>query len=292
MRSRIIIALFAVLSVVIYFNRGQQRHNLYRSDACGYYLYLPATFIYHDLAKLDFYGELDKKYKLEVNYSLYSINGNTLDKYPVGVTLFEMPLFLLAHVYCVMTHAYPADGFSPPYQVAGTLSTVLWVALGLLVLYAFLRKRYSENVTAIAIACIAFGTNLYAYTAFIHGMSHSFSFFLFACILYLTDKWYTTFSIRAAILLGMTMGLIFITRPINILVGIIPVFWGVYNLTSLTERFSLFTKRGWQVVVAFIAFAAIAAIQFAYSILPGTGCLTHTSMNGSHSPIPISQKGW
>lgn len=263
-KSRLLILLFAIISVIIYFNRGQQRHNLYTSDACGYYLYLPATFIYHDLAGLKFYPELDKQYRLEVGYSLYDVNGHKLDKYPVGVALFELPLFWLAHWYCILTHNYPADGFTLPYQVAGMLSTVLWVMLGLLVLHGFLRKYYSENITALAIAGIAFGTNLYAYTAFIHGMSHSFSFFLVACVLLLTDKWYTKQQIGTAVLLGITLGIVFVTRPLNIIVVMLPLLWRVYNLQTLRERLSLLWKHIGHMAATAIAFLLVAAIQFSY----------------------------
>jgi len=271
MRSKLLILFFAVVAVFIVFNRDQQDHNQFRSDKCGYYLYLPAIFIYHDLSKLAFYDSINRKYdySLSVDNSLYPVHSNRLDKYPAGVAFFELPLFLAVNYYCRATHQYAADGFSLPYQLAGIFSNILWVILGLFVLRKFLNRYFSDHVTAFTLLCIAFGTNLYAYTAFEIGMSHSYSFFLFSCLLNLTDKWYAgkdniRDSVAYGIITGTVAGLIFIVRPINIIAVIIPLLWRVDSLRSARERLNLFGRHYKSIITEVCVFLLVAFIQFAY----------------------------
>ena len=267
MKSKIVILVFALVSVVIVFNEDKQDHNQFGSDVCGYYLYLPALFIYHDLDKLSFYPALDSEYNhsLGIQYSLYNINGNKLDKYPIGIALFELPFFLCAHAYSYSTHQYKADGFSIPYQLAGIFSNILWIILGLFALRRFLKRYFSENIVVLTLICVTFGTNLYAYNSFIIGMSHPYSFFLFACLLLLTDEWYSKPpEWYNSILLGLILGLVFIVRPVNIIAAVIPLFWMVNSSPSLKERFRLFGKNYKHIMVALVAFISIAFIQFTY----------------------------
>ena len=267
MKSKLIILIFALVSVIVVFNEDKQEHNLYVNDACGYYLYLPAIFIYHDLSKLSFYPALDSQYNhsLGLQCSLYNISGNILDKYPVGVSLFESPFFCLAHAYCKITNQFKADGFTMPYQLAGIFSNIFWVIAGLFVLTRFLKRYFNDKIIAVTLMCITFGTNLYAYNSFIVGMSHPYSFFLFSCLLSLTDIWYSKQpKWSTSLLIGAILGLIFITRPINIITSVVVLFWMVNNITSLKERAILFGKNSFHILSALVAFFCVTFIQFAY----------------------------
>jgi hypothetical protein len=266
-KSKLLVAVFFIVSVVIVFNEDEPHHNQMRSDACGYYLYLPAIFIYHDLAQLNFYPVVDSQYhhSLQIDYSLHRVNRNTLNKYPLGTSFFELPLFLAAHLYCVISHQYPADGFSLPYQLSVIFSNIFFAVLGLSVLSRFLNKYYTDSIVAITLFCIAFGTNLYAYTGFNPGLSHIYSFFLFSCLIYLTDKWYAAAGNNIiSSMIGFTLGLIFVTRPINVLVVIIPVLWNVNSLSALKRRMEFFNAHLKRLIVILFCGFLVAAIQFSY----------------------------
>jgi hypothetical protein len=266
-KSKLLIAAFFIVSAVIVFNEDEPHHNQMRSDACGYYLYLPAVFIYHDLARFNFYHRLDSQYHhtFQIDYSLYKVNGNTLDKYPVGTALFQLPLFLAAHLYCVTSHQYPADGFSVPYQLSVIFSNIFFVVFALFVLRKFLKKHYTDGIVAITLFCIAFGSNLYAYTAFDPGLSHPYSFFLFSCLLYLTDEWYSApGNYTISLLMGLTLGLIFIVRPINFIVVIIPLLWNVNSLSTLKNRMAFFKTSLKELALTLFFCFLVAAIQFSY----------------------------
>src|ERR1017187_9267648 len=99
MRSRLLILLFAVVSVFILFNKEAYKYNMFRWDASGYYLYLPAAFIYHDIGGLGFYDTVNKKYGMCDEGKMYAIfngpEGKKNNKYPIGPGLFELPFFLI-----------------------------------------------------------------------------------------------------------------------------------------------------------------------------------------------------
>ena len=268
MRSRLLILLFAIVFIYIMFNREAYKSNMYQWDVSGYYLYLPATFIYHDIGSLQFYPTVNKKYRLCNEGNMYGIfdepGGKRNNKYAIGTCLFELPFFLIAHAYCVTTNAYPADGFSAPYQFAGILSTVFWVCSGLFLLSIFLKKYFSENLTAFTILCIAFGTNIYCYTVFTPGMSHPYGFFLFAGVLYCTDALYRTEQRKYIYLLCALLGMVIITRPSNIVVAVIPLFWEVHNKQSLQERFRFFGKRAKDISISVLIFFLLSLLQICY----------------------------
>ncbi len=267
MKSVLLILLFAIVCTSIIFNEDRGSKNQFTSDRLGYYIHLPAVFIYHDLANLRFYDSLDIKYgrTLELGYLLHDVNGKKLNKYPVGVALFELPLFIDANLYCQVDKSYAQDGLTAPYQFAGIFSNILWVVAGLFVLRRFLRKYFSDSITTLTLLAIAFGTNLYTYSTFETGMSHPYSFFLFCCLLYLIDIWYTKgWRNGTSILIGLVLGLIFIVRPINIIAVVLVLAWKVYNYSSLTERVKFFRKHCLSTLPAAAAFAIIVFIQLAY----------------------------
>jgi hypothetical protein len=78
-------------------------------DALGYYMYLPAIALYHDATKLEWFGDIDKKYAVSGG-SLYQANKHTNGKYVFkylgGVALIQAPLFAVAHLVA------PATGYS------------------------------------------------------------------------------------------------------------------------------------------------------------------------------------
>ena len=191
-------------------------------------------------------------------------NGKRLNKYAVGTCIFELPFFLAAHLYCLALNQYPADGYSLPYCLAGVLATVFWVILGLIYLRNFLKKYFDDNVTSFTILCIAFGTNLYTYTVFCPAMSHPYLFFLFSSLLYYTDLWYTEFSRRSIYSLAFILGLIIITRPIDIIGIIIPVFWKIHDFNSLKERYQLIIRKKQDVLKALFIFFGVCLLQMSY----------------------------
>lgn len=266
--SKIALIATGIILLYITFNLENWKDKNYLAwDPTGYYLYLPATFIYNDIADLDFYPAVTHKYNLNGGDTTWGVlkqpTGHMVDKYPAGTAIMEMPLFLLFHGYTLLAKEFPADGYSPPYVESICLSTFLWVIIGFLFLRKFLLRYFSEAATAITILLIAFGTNLYFYTVFTPGMSHPFSFAMFCMLLYFTDKLYETGKAKYFIAVGLILGMIALIRPTNLVVAIIPFGWSLPN-GPLADRIKFIKSHISAVLAAVGAFLLLAGIQVAY----------------------------
>ena len=264
MKSRLIIFLISVLSVYIVLNRFEWHQNkTIEWDKGGYYIYLPAAFIYQDLGTFSFLPEINKKYRPSADVEWYAMydqpsTGRRLNKYPVGVALFEFPFFLAAHLLTIATNRYPADGYSSFYQLGICLATVFWVMMGLFLLRRFLLRYFDDRTTALTLLMIALGTNLYNYTSFDFGMSHPFSFFLFAAFINAVDLWYTKQNTRHLLLAGIITGLIIITRPTNIVIVVVALLWGNDGMKNIRDRLLFFKKQiGPMCLSVFLCFAVV-----------------------------------
>jgi hypothetical protein len=147
------------------------------------------------------------------------------NQYPVGVSIFQLPGFLIAHAWTVWSGKHFADGYSKPYQQATAYSTLLFGFLGLIFLFLLIRRYFSENISLLTVLLIAGGTNITNYWIIETGYSHVYLFFLYAVMLYITDSWFRTPRWHLAALIGLVIGLATITRPVDIFICLIPVLW-------------------------------------------------------------------
>lgn len=267
MRSKIIVLSFGIIALLITLNRGLWQHGKVISwDGTGYYMYLPALFIHQDLGQLSFYAHIDSVYQPSGDAAQYGIHnhaatGRRSIRYPMGVALFELPLFVAADYFTSHFSSYPRDGYSAPYQLAVALSTIIWAVVGLLLLRRFLLRFYPEGVVWKVLLLVAAGTNLYYYTAFLQGWSHAYSFFLFAAVLYLTERWYRQGSLKYVLLLGWALGMVVITRPSNLVILLIPLLWPSQKGAG---RFAFFKKQAGSLFGALLLFVGVLFLQMAY----------------------------
>src|SRR5688572_18882309 len=102
-------------------------------DVSGYYMYLPALFIYHDLDQVAFGDSIIRKYyptpDLQQVFHHYN-SGNKVMKYSSGQAIAMLPFFLVGHAIAAITD-HPSDGFSAPYQYAIGIGMLLYTLIGL-----------------------------------------------------------------------------------------------------------------------------------------------------------------
>jgi len=213
-------------------------------DVYGYYLYLPATFIYNDLGLKNktVIEELNEKYHSTTTYYQfsYSQKGNFIMKYTMGMAILYSPAFFTGHLIALNTK-YPADGFSSPYQWALIANGILFFILGLFVLRKVLLRFFSDLMVAIILLIIYFGTNYFAYSTFNSEMPHAYLFTAYALILWFTIRWHETFKSRHIVGLAITIGLSTLSRPTELIGVIIPLLWHVEGWDSLKKKL----KRLW-----------------------------------------------
>ncbi len=235
--SRWIVAAAAVLCAAGYgFVYSTGRASLpIRSDGFSYYVYLPSWFIYHDSTLSSVARDCcGGQFPAFTAIGRWPGTRWWVNAHPIGVAIMQAPFFLAAHALTRWSNLSP-DGFSLYYQHAAGLSGLAWVIAGLWVLGDLLRRHFSDRVTAATLVSVLLGTNLYHYATYDSSFSHPYSFFLFAALLNLIDRWYGSQD-RRPLLLGLTAGLIVLTRHTNALALVVFPLYGVVNRRTLLDR--------------------------------------------------------
>ena len=234
-----------------------------RSDGFSYYVYLPSWFLFHDTTlsavAQDCCGGV---YPAHTAIIRWPTTRRWVNAHPIGVAVMQAPLFMVAHALTRWTNLSP-DGFTLYYQHAAGLSGLLWVVAGLAVLGRTLRRHFSDEVTAAALATILLGTNLYHYATFDSGYSHPYSFFLCAAFLELTERWYEQPRKSVSVLLGIVAGFIVLTRHTN---ALFLIFFPLYEVTSfaaLRIRLARLSRERWLVAAMVIVAIAVVSPQLA-----------------------------
>lgn len=265
--SLFVIYLFLISSIYTTFNIGRYTGNsVLVWDIFNYHLYLPETFIYQDFRKLEFLDSAIVKYNPSPTCPRFGIyldfnTYNYFNKFPCGVALFEMPGFLIAHTFAKITNLYPADGFSPPYQLSVVLSTILFGFFSLLLLRSFLKRYFNELEIGISFLIIVFGTNFYHYNSLEAGLSHIYLFFCFSALIHQTEVWHRLKTRKSILLIGLILGLAVLTRPSNALMVIIPLLW---NINNLKEKLKLIRTSWLWILIAFLVFIIVLSPQLLY----------------------------
>jgi len=215
-------------------------------DVFGYYLYLPATFIYHDpgIHDLSWVKQIADAYQTsDTLYQLYPApSGGWVIKYSLGIALLTLPAFFLGHLYALAT-GFPADGFSLPYQYAFAISGLVFAVTGIFMLRKILREFFSETVTSIVLVIIVLGTNYFQLTAFEGMLSHNYLFTLYTFIVWFTLRWHREPKASTAAWLGLFLGLAILSRPSELVCLLIPLLWGIYNRDSLRHKLKLISEH-------------------------------------------------
>lgn len=224
---------FVVACIWVAFNvRRWNNREVLQWDTDGYYLYLPATIIHHDLFGLSFLDGIAPNgfqggYRFGQGAYLVPGTGRYCDKYTMGTAVFELPFFLMAHTWCLITDRDAADGYSPPYHLAVAFSSAIWAWLGLLALRRFLLRHVTDALCAIVLLVIGLGTNLFFYASYAQGMAHPVLFFLCALLIERTSAWYERPTMGRAMLIGACIGMATLVRPTCALFALIPLCWSM-----------------------------------------------------------------
>ncbi|MBX0292185.1 hypothetical protein K3G63_17180 [Hymenobacter sp. HSC-4F20] len=222
--------LFYGLVVFLALNRHSKAkpftyHSEIWADKAGYYVYLPAAFRYD----FDARAIPDSLAKATGDgFRLNQATGKVETKYPYGVALLEAPFWAAAHAITT-----DKSGFSKAEHKAIDVAAATYFVLGLWLLAATLRRHFSGLVTALTVAVLVVGTNLWYYGIRETGMSHVFSFFAFALLLYLLTRregpaWYEReASIGHVAAIATTVALISVLRPLNLVFAVPLLLWPV-----------------------------------------------------------------
>jgi hypothetical protein len=234
-------------------------------DVSGYYAYLPAAFIYHDLEKAVFLDTIIAQYQPTPGrmQGFWHWSGAYIMKYSMGQALQFLPWFAIAHAMAEPL-GYPADGYSRPYQAAISWGSLLVALLGLWFARRNLLFFFSDKATAIALLLLVLGTNYLNYMAIDHAMTHNWLFTCYSLLIYATIRFYQKPAFGWAAAIGILLGWAALTRPSELAAALLPLLWGVSGATALRKRIALALQHWSKYLLAGALMAGMGFLQLAY----------------------------
>jgi hypothetical protein len=248
--SAAVVLLLVVVITWLNFNQVRwTNREVFSNDVKHYYSYLPAVFYEQDLSLSFLYDTLHRDTERELYSPNRTPDGRSVLKMTMGLAIGFLPFFAAAHLYCTIA-GIPPDGFAEPYHFAIQFSSLVYFVLGLLYLRRVLRIYFSERTVALTLFLIAFGTNAFYYLSIRAGNVHTFDFFLAAAFIWQTLAWHQRHRMRDALLLGCFMGMLVLTRPINILFLLFFMLYGVLDTQGLFSKLRLIWHYRVQAIAA------------------------------------------
>lgn len=237
-------------------------------DNFGYYLYLPASFIYNDvkLQSTNWVEHVQKKYDLSTSfYQAHHIeNGNKIIQYSSGVAIIYSPAFFIGHLIASISTNYPPNGFSKPYQVAILVETIFFVLLGLILLRALVLRYFSDNISSLIILAICLGTNYFQISFTNISSPHVILFCFTSAILYYNSLWHSCQKNIYSLLIGVFCGLLILSRPNEIIFLIIPLLWLEGDFSTLKDKIKFLIKHPSHLTIICLSLLIIGLIQPIY----------------------------
>ncbi len=270
--SRKYILLFVFLAAIITSQRflNKQTSGLkgsVSSDGTGYYFYLPATFIYQDFT---YSFIVDKKNNINPNFKPYLnpyINNRLVNKYYCGTALCIAPFFICG-MGISSIFGLPMNGYTDLFLMLVSIGGVVYFLLSVYLLIEIAKFfLIPEKLSFVLVLFFFLGTNLFHYVVQEPSMSHVYSFFAISLFFYCLTKLINTQCNKWLVFLGLSLGLIALIRPPNVIVVLfIPFFFNTYkDFLEVSKKF-LFTKKG-AFMLSFLCFVATLSLQCVYYYL-------------------------
>lgn len=265
LNSKWIVLLIALFIIIARFSKVTDKEVSW--DILGYYSYLPATFIHNDPMLTDVSWLQTEMEERELSQTMYFISQNK-DGEPVyfflmGMALFYLPWFLIGHG---MAHLldFPPDGFSAPYIYALIVGAVSYTILGLYFLRKVLLHFFTDNITSWVLIIIYLGTNTVHHLIAKDLETVNVLFMLGAFVFLKTIQWHSHHKKSDLIAIGIGIGLMILVKPSEILIGLLPLFYGVYNWKSAKDKWALIVKHKWNFILTIAIGLLVLSPQLIY----------------------------
>lgn len=208
-------------------------HRFIGGDGLGYYVYLPAKYIYNDSGyTYKWFNKVYEAYYIANQGSadenfLVTYENKRINKYYPGLSFLWLPFFGLAHLLAYIGH-YPMDGFSLPYQLGIALASLCYLFLGLFYLRRLLFGISRNLFISFFVPVILFyGSFLSHYAINLNSLTHVYSFSFITMFVYYLHCYFSESEKRLLhlIILVLLLCIIVFMRPLNVLVLLlVPAF--------------------------------------------------------------------
>ena len=243
---------------------AEKKNALINWDVTSYYSYLPAIFVHKDL-KFEFLNNSEVNYAEKHQFWPETApNGNKVIKTTMGMSVLYFPFFIISHIYSLVNDKVVANGFSKPYEIGLTFSSIFYMMIGLFFLAKVLRSIYDEKKVSILLFLVFLGTNLFYYATTEPCMSHVYTFSLASVFMYITMKIYEKNNWKFFIFLGLIYGLLFLVRPTNILFILAFLLYKIESFSSLNKRLYWLIQHYKKLTISIVISVLIGSVQFFY----------------------------
>jgi hypothetical protein len=194
-----VIITFTILTLLTIWGYSFEKFNLtlgiknaIRSDAIGYYAWIHLFFNPHDTCFSTYY-QASIDYMPEVQWGLKPIvlTSCFVPIYTMGMAIAWLPFVIVIGIplsLLMNDFVIPTQIFSVPFQISITLSSVVFVSLGIYFLYSALEILFDTKTVRISIISLLLGSNLIHYATLDGIFTHALSFFINAISVYLFLK--------------------------------------------------------------------------------------------------------
>ena len=267
----LLLFLFVIFNNLLYRKKIEKDEVVIAADGRGYYEYLPAVFIYHDIH----FGYIDtlktELYDFEQYKTFYQVPGSKkrLNKYYVGTALLQSPFFFIAHSVALSNPSTTvADGFSSTYQRGIWFAAIFYLFIGIYFIRRLL-ETYEINPWWILFVqlTLIFATPILNYTLYESAFSHIYSFALIACFAFLVRKYFQENNPKHLVFTLIVLGLILITRPVNgVVLFFTPLLADSFEI-YLQKIKGMFTTHFKPLLLGITLFVGVISIQLYFSYL-------------------------
>ena len=237
--------ILVLMSITIYFALWYYRYgvssSIIGSDGLGYYEYFVRLFIKHNLAD------------------------SGLIKFPVGTMLLQLPFTLPTLFIQNVIGRDVQGGLARPFQLAVFISALFYFLITSLLLYNFLRKKYSSSSATITVACLSLGTMIPVYVCEKASFSHIYGYFMcttFFIYVSYYEKHRNENKLFMDFLLGALLGGCALVRNTDVIVGAAYLFYGVTSPAKFKDR--LRTICSFRMIPQFAGASCVYMIQLAF----------------------------
>jgi len=203
------------------------------NDQPQYYSYLHSWVFDRDL---DFANEYELIPGIQEMMEEYHPENPTQNVAPIGTPLLWIPFYLAAHAGVGLLRVagadVPADGISSPYAAGVGFGSIFMAWLGMLMVYATLRGRFSDRSAFFSTLLLWLATPILWYLTDEVWMSHACSFFVAALVFWLWEKRHTGRTPGGWALLGAAIGLAALVRPSHLVLASLPLADAVLDMRA------------------------------------------------------------
>ena len=208
----------------------------FRADSGPYFVYVRSVVFDRDL---DFTNEWDK---WEYDKGNPTRTGLVRNAQSVGPAIIWSPAYIATHMYLVTDQwltgeeRYRLDGYGRPYRRAAALTTLTMVVLGAALLIQVMVPMFGTRIAALAVLGTVLASPVLYYAFVVPTMAHGVTFGAAALFIWAWDRVRQQPSLQTWTVLGVTLGVVTISRWQGALYGLMVIPLAVRGLTTKTLK--------------------------------------------------------